>query len=216
MIASTSGWHLKFEFPFRPPSQHLEVNQRRRRTHILLGCITAVFFICWGPLIFYTILYEFRPEIFPQRTVMASVGYTLSLLFGMLTPIANPIFYGILNDPFKEIVKKRFPWIFKKRSLRTILHLPRQSISLSLPVLPTTDRQQFVDNENGHRFSVRLSCGSCPILSHEILTQNRDDFDVDESDSRHSDILLTNNNERNGLNEVEYVEKKKLFTETDV
>jgi hypothetical protein len=56
----------------------------------LLGCITTVFFVCWGPLVFYTILYEFLPEIFPQRSVMASVGYTLSLLFGMLTPIANP------------------------------------------------------------------------------------------------------------------------------
>ena len=127
----------------------------------------------------------------------------------MLTPIANPIFYGILNDPFKEIVKKRFPWIFKKRSLRTILHLPRQSISLSLPVLPTTD------NENGHRFSVRLSCGSCPIIAHEILTQNGGDIDEDEH--HQSDILLTNNNERNGFNgEEEFVEKKKLFTETDV
>jgi hypothetical protein len=58
---------------------------------MLLGSITAVFFICWGPLIFYTILFEFKPEILPQRTVMASVGYTLSLLFGMLTPIANPV-----------------------------------------------------------------------------------------------------------------------------
>jgi hypothetical protein len=26
-----------------------------------------------------------------ERTVIASVGYTLSLLFGMLTPIANPV-----------------------------------------------------------------------------------------------------------------------------
>jgi hypothetical protein len=49
------------------------VNQRRRRTNILLGCITAVFFICWGPLVLYTILYEFTPEIFPQRTVMVPI-----------------------------------------------------------------------------------------------------------------------------------------------
>ena len=58
---------------------------------MLLGSITAVFFICWGPLIFYTILFEFKPEVLPERTVIASVGYTLSLLFGMLTPIANPV-----------------------------------------------------------------------------------------------------------------------------
>ena len=85
---------------FRPPSQHEEVNRRRQRTHILLACITTVFFVCWGPLVFYTILYEFLPEIFPQRSVMASVGYTLSLLFGMLTPIANPGWFLITVEIF--------------------------------------------------------------------------------------------------------------------
>jgi cytochrome c biogenesis factor len=89
------------------------VNQRRRRTHILLGCITAIFFVCWGPLVLYSLLYEFVPEIFPERSVIVSVGYTLSLLFGMLTPIANPVLYGLLNDSFKEVACTKLSFMFR-------------------------------------------------------------------------------------------------------
>ena len=131
----------------------------------------------------------------------------------MLTPIANPVFYGILNDPFKEIVRKRFPWIFKKLSIKTILHFPRQSISLSLPVLPRTERQQLVDNENG--FSIRLSRSECPmvVLSDENFIQNRED-DIDGRENHHSDVLLSNNNKEN--NGEENVETKRKIFETDV
>lgn len=118
----------------------------------MLGCITVIFFICWGPRVFYTILYEFIPDIFPQQTVLASVGYTLSLLFGMLTPIANPVFYGILNDPFKEVVRKRFPWLFVEMSFATICHRQRHSLSLSMPILPEGERQPLAamnENQNG-------------------------------------------------------------------
>jgi hypothetical protein len=90
---------------------------------------------------------DFRPEIFPQQTVLASVGYTLSLLFGMMTPIANPVFYGVLNDPFKEVVRKKCPWLFVKvSSIRTILNLPRHSLSLGIQVLISTTfvKQLFV------------------------------------------------------------------------
>jgi hypothetical protein len=90
-----------------------EVNQRRRRTHILLGCITAIFFVCWGPLVLYSLLYEFVPEIFPERSVIVSVGYTLSLLFGMVTPIANPVLYGLLNDSFKEVILNKISSVFR-------------------------------------------------------------------------------------------------------
>jgi hypothetical protein len=31
----------------------------------------------------------------------------------MLTPIANPVFYGLLNDPFQEVMKAKFPWLFR-------------------------------------------------------------------------------------------------------
>ena len=142
---------------FRPPSQHAEVNRRRRHTNILLGCITAVFFICWGPLIFYTILYEFLPEILPQQTVMASVGYTLSLLFGMLTPIANPMFYGLLNDPFREVMKDKFPWLFCTGSNTVIRNLTIQSLALSLPAIPKWKRHRVTLDESKQNFQIEQS-----------------------------------------------------------
>ena len=48
-----------------------------------------------------------------ERSVIVSVGYTLSLLFGMLTPIANPVLYGLLNDSFKEVICKMFSCIYR-------------------------------------------------------------------------------------------------------
>lgn len=64
---------------------------------------------------------------------MVSVGYTLSLLFGMLTPIANPLFYGLFNDPFKDVIKNNFPRAFKAlkllNSLKTsiVVHQPAEA-----------------------------------------------------------------------------------------
>ncbi len=153
----------------RPPSQHSEVNRRRRRTNILLGCITAVFFICWGPLVLYTILYEFTPHIFPQQTVLASVGYTLSLLFGMLTPIANPVFYGILNDPFQEVVRKRFPCLFVPRSWKTILHWPGQQNQQALSDLIGMDQQHLVIQENGQEV---VTARSPMVENHNLAMDN--------------------------------------------
>ena len=134
---------------FRPPSQHQEVNRRRRHTNILLGCITAVFFICWGPLEFYVILFEFKPSILPERTSGASVGYTLSLLVGLLTPIANPLFYGLLNDSFQEVMKEKCPWMFSSSSV--IGNLTIQSLALSLPAMPKWNRIKVTIDENNHQ-----------------------------------------------------------------
>jgi hypothetical protein len=133
------------------------VNRRRSHINILLGCITAVFFVCWGPLIFYTILFEFRPDILPAQTVMASVGYTLSLLFGMLTPIANPVFYGLLNDPFKEVMRAKFPWLFCVRSNSVIGNLTMQSLALTLPAMPKRNRFKISIDETRKKFSIEKS-----------------------------------------------------------
>ena len=154
---------------FRPPSQHIEVNRRRRHINILLGCITAVFFICWGPLIFYTILFEFRPDILPEQTVMASVGYTLSLLFGLLTPIANPVFYGLLNDPFKEVMRAKFPWLFCVRSNSAIGNLTVQSLAFTLPAIQKRNRFKISVDQNQRTFSVEKS----PEESDESLKEGK-------------------------------------------
>ncbi len=93
---------------FRPPSQHEEVNRRRTRTNILLASITIVFFVCWAPLVIFSLIYDFGRHLLPERAVMASFAYTLSLLSGMLTPIINPVLYSLLNESFREIVRKKF------------------------------------------------------------------------------------------------------------
>ena len=132
--------------------------------------ITAVFFICWSPLVLYTILYEFLPEIFPQRTVLASVGYTLSLLIGMLTPIANPVFYGILNDAFKEVVHKKFPWLFSTTMEGTIVNLPRNSSVVSQPCVPMLTIPELIKMENG--FTLKEVPEEEYPMSSEISSMN--------------------------------------------
>ncbi len=88
---------------YRPPSQHPSVNRRRRRTNIFLALITAVFFLGWAPLVLYSVVFDFfREELLPRRQSLLYVGYALSLAFGMVTTIANPILYTSLNEGFRE------------------------------------------------------------------------------------------------------------------
>ncbi len=94
---------------YRPPSQHAEVNRRRTRTNILLASITAVFFICWAPLVIFSLIYDFRREWLPERAVMASFYYSISLLSGMSTPIINPVLYSLLNDSFRYLAAHLLP-----------------------------------------------------------------------------------------------------------
>ena len=104
---------------YRPPSQHEEVNRRRRRTNALLASITIVFFVCWSPLVIFCFIYDFAKHLIPTRPSMAQYTYTLTLLFGMLTPIANPILYSCLNENFRQAVKKKFLlkcWMFQAKN----------------------------------------------------------------------------------------------------
>ena len=78
------------------------MNRRRRRTNIFLALITAVFFLGWAPLVLYSVLFDFFRGLLPDRHSMAYVGYAVTLAFGMLTTIANPILYTSLNEGFRE------------------------------------------------------------------------------------------------------------------
>lgn len=89
----------------RPPSQNEVANARRRRTTILMASITITFFCCWTPLVVYCFIYDFFRGLLPQRDSYAMVGYTLSLLFGLGSSVANPILYTLLNDNFKAALK---------------------------------------------------------------------------------------------------------------
>ena len=92
----------------RPPSQHEEVNLRRRRTNALLACITIVFFVCWAPMVIFCFIYDFANHLIPKRGSVAQFTYDLTLLFGMLTPIANPILYSLLNENFRDVAKQKY------------------------------------------------------------------------------------------------------------
>ena len=97
-----------FFYCFRPPSQHDEVNRRRRRTNALLACMTIVFFVCWAPMVIFCFIYDFANHLIPQRGSLAQFTYALNLLFGMLTPIANPILYSLLNESFRDVAKQKY------------------------------------------------------------------------------------------------------------
>eukprot|EP00095_Tigriopus_kingsejongensis_P000824 maker-scaffold63_size435493-snap-gene-1.12 protein:Tk00824 transcript:maker-scaffold63_size435493-snap-gene-1.12-mRNA-1 annotation:"hypothetical protein TRIADDRAFT_4556" len=89
----------------RPPSQNEVANARRRRTTILMASITITFFCCWTPLVLYCFIYDFHRQLLPQRDSYAMVGYTISLLFGLGSSVANPILYTLLNDNFQGALK---------------------------------------------------------------------------------------------------------------
>ena len=73
-----------------------------------MASVTGVFFVCWAPLVIYTLLYDFARSVLPERAAMASFAYTLTLLAGMITPISNPIIYSLFNEKFQYYMKKRF------------------------------------------------------------------------------------------------------------
>ena len=93
-MVSTLHWGIKTPLTnifllFRPPSQHEEVNRRRRRTNILLASITIVFFVGWSPMVTFTFIHDFANHWLPERKSMVTFAYALSLLSGILTPIGN-------------------------------------------------------------------------------------------------------------------------------
>ena len=94
-----------FSSIFRPPSQHEEVNRRRRRTNILLASITIIFFVGWSPMVIFSFIYDFASHLLPEKTAMQQFAYAITLLFGMLTPIANPILYSLLNENFQSAIR---------------------------------------------------------------------------------------------------------------
>ena len=101
---------------FRPPSQHEEVNRKRRRTNILLASITIVFFVCWAPMVIFSFVYEMG-NIYEPNDVAAQFCYAITMLFGMLTPILNPILYSMFNENVRKKLDEKCPgfWIFGSR-----------------------------------------------------------------------------------------------------
>ena len=93
------------------------MNRRRRRTNIYLALITILFFLSWTPLVLYSVLFDFFRHFLPERHSMASVGYAFSLLFGLTTPMANPILYTSLNESFRTTLAAKWWWCCGRKLL---------------------------------------------------------------------------------------------------
>lgn len=44
-------------------------------------------------MVIFTFMYDFASHLIPETIAMQQFAYAITLLFGMLTPIANPILY---------------------------------------------------------------------------------------------------------------------------
>ncbi|TRY72733.1 hypothetical protein TCAL_11189 [Tigriopus californicus] len=102
----------------RPPSQNPNVNRRRRRTNMFLAFITIFFFLSWTPSVLYSVFHDFFRQLLPERHSMPSVGYAFSLIFGLMSSIANPILYTSLNESFRDALRdSQFSrWVSVRRS----------------------------------------------------------------------------------------------------
>ena len=102
----------------RPPSQHEEQNQRRKKCLKLILAVTVIFFILWLPLTIFTLISEYNPQ--SLKDLMGryhDVAYGLLHLLGAGTSIANPILYGYMNENFRNEYRKfyhRMPWYSSK------------------------------------------------------------------------------------------------------
>ena len=92
------------------------MNARRRRTNILLASITVIFFVARSPMVIFTFIYDFAKQLLPKKFAMHQFAYAITLLFGMLTPIANPILYSWLNENFRMAFHEKCCCFLKRKS----------------------------------------------------------------------------------------------------
>ena len=58
-------------------------------------------------MVIFTFIYDFAHHILPDTTAMHRFAYNITLLFGLLTPIANPILYSWLNENFRSAFREK-------------------------------------------------------------------------------------------------------------
>ena len=77
---------------------------RRRRTNILLTCVSLVFFLAWAPIhLFLVIMDTLEPLKEDEETVL--LLYACCHLMAMSTVCVNPLLYGWCNNNFKGVMK---------------------------------------------------------------------------------------------------------------
>ena len=57
-------------------------------------------------MVLFSFIYEMT-DIIDKNTTGAQFGYSISLLFGMLTPSLNPILYSLFNENVKKHLQEK-------------------------------------------------------------------------------------------------------------
>jgi len=111
-------------------------------------------------MVIFTFIYDFANHILPQKQVMQQFAYSITLLFGMLTPIANPILYSWLNESFRSAFREKCCCIsFKKKShstpptdeFVTIQGTHLEALSRNPSRRPSADLGEFNISINGEK-----------------------------------------------------------------
>ena len=113
----------------RPPSNHQYLNERRRRTNLIIIAVTCIFFVSWLPFNIFSIVTALKPNSFLKFASSADHegkiidedeienNGTGQLLYGFLhilgaaNACTNPILYGLLNENFLVQYKRLYRWL---------------------------------------------------------------------------------------------------------
>lgn len=58
-------------------------------------------------MVIFCFIHDLANHLLPEKIAMQQFAYAIALLFGMLTPIANPILYSLLNESFRSAVSEK-------------------------------------------------------------------------------------------------------------
>ena len=101
MTVSSSSRHLPTEVT--SSATYKRKAARRRRTNILLTCVSLVFFLAWAPIhLFLVIMDTLEPLKGDEETVL--LIYACCHLTAMTTVCVNPLLYGWCNNNFKGVI----------------------------------------------------------------------------------------------------------------
>ena len=101
LTVSSSSRHLPTEVT--SSATYKRKAARRRRTNILLTCVSLVFFLAWAPIhLFLIIMDTLEPLKEDEETVL--LIYACCHLTAMTTVCVNPLLYGWCNNNFKGVI----------------------------------------------------------------------------------------------------------------
>ena len=151
--AETGRIHFKFQSGFnlsilyrmgrRPPSQHQQINDRRRNSNRIIILVTCIFVFSWLPFNVFGFIAALKPETLSGHTFV----YGFLHLLGGASACTNPILYGILNENVLRQYRKLYRWLpgyYGERARR-----------YSLPACQRDALCHSLERQNAFRINVR-------------------------------------------------------------